>query len=245
MSLFNNTMSKFISCLFFICLMSTALSELHAQSFSKDNYNFREFEQKPFYFGIQLGGGTSGYKITQSKPFFIEDSLQLVQSPLTPGLAISFIGNLKIGEFFDFRTTPGFSFSERKFEFRSATSALYEKKIETYTFDIPLLLRFKSAPYKDKRLFIVAGVKYVYDFSSNVNAEGPSAQELLVLSPHDFQFEVGAGIQFFMPYFIFSPQLSFSQSISNIHITKRGLIESRIIDQVLSRLFTIHINLEG
>lgn len=224
-----------------------------AQTKSSDNYNYREFERKPFYFGIQLGGGSSGYKIKQSRDFFAQDSITSITSPLQAAAAISFIANLKIGEYFDFRSTPGFNFTERIFQFKDPTNEnvmgtvdqVTEKRLETYTFDVPLLLRFKSAPYKDKRFFLVAGVKYVYDFSSNINSDSEKVKDLMVLSPHDFQFEVGVGMQIFLPYFIFSPQLTFSQSISNIHITKQGLVESRIIDQVLSRAFSFHFNLEG
>lgn len=240
----NQCMYRLIQFLSILLFVSISV-DVNAQTKSSGNYNFREFESKPFYFGIQFGGNSSGYKIKQSRSFYQEDSLNVVESPLKPGASISFIANLKIGQYFDFRSTPGFNFAERTFEYLSDENVRTRKSLETYTFDIPLLLRFKSAPYKDKRFFIVAGVKYVYDFSSNVNSDSEKVRDLMVLSPHDFQVEFGMGMQIFLPYFIFSPQITFSQSISNIHISKQGLLESRIIDQVLSRVFSFYINLEG
>lgn len=216
-----------------------------AQINGRNNYNFKEYEQKPFYFGIQMGVTSSGYKITQSQEFYQKDSFHIIESPLKGGFTISFIGNLKIGKYFDFRTTPGFAFTERNFDFFDESEFLSSKKNETYTFDIPLILRFKSAPYHDKRLFILAGVKYEYNFSNNNGAREELSNGILTVSPHDFQYVIGAGVQFFLPYVIFSPQLTFAQSVSNIHVRKNKLQESSIIDQLLSRIFSLTINLEG
>lgn len=229
-------------CITFTCIM--------AQNFSKDNYNYREFQRKPFYFGITMGANSSGFKVNQGKSFFQEDSLRLVESPLTGGFHLRIITNLKIGEHFDFRFIPGFAFSERKFEFRNFDPAtnnedLIVKKFESVLFEAPLLLRFKSEPYRDKRLFIVGGVKYAFDVSSNSRSKRDSARDLLFLSPHDFQLEIGAGMQFFLPFFIFSPEFKFSTGLSNIHIFKKDLNESRIIDAVLSRVFSISLHFEG
>jgi len=157
------------------------------------------------------------------------------------------IANLKIGDFFDFRVLPGFSFSERNFEFINTDVEMTRsvRKIESVFFELPFQLRFKSLPYKDKRVFVIVGTKYTFDVQSNSRARVELAESLIQISPHDFQLEYGVGMQFFFPYFIFSPEIKISRGIGNIHIYKGSLNESRILESVQSSIFTLSFHFEG
>ena len=73
------------------------------------------------------------------------------------------IANLKMGEYFDFRFLPGFAFSLQVFLF----NGLEEKQVESVFFEMPFSLRYKSQPYKDKRVFVTGGLKYNYDIASS------------------------------------------------------------------------------
>ncbi len=224
------------------------ISSLKAQTSPKGNYNFYEFNKKPFYFGLTLGGHSSGYLTSNSRNLIQHDSIQVIQGKDIPGLHVNIITNLKIGQYFDFRFIPGFSFTERKIRFIDSEISeieIQEERIESVFLEIPMLLRFKSAPYRDKRLFVVAGLKYTYDVASNSKARQDQTINLLKIAPHDFQFEIGAGIQFFFPFFIFSPEIKYSQSIGNIHVFNSSKPESSVIDKILSRTLSISFHFEG
>ena len=214
-----------------------------SQVLSKGNYNYWDFKRKPFYFGLTIGTHSTGFLVDKSRQFIGTDSIRVVNGLDKPGINVNIITNLKIGQYFDFRFIPGFAFSERRFEFLTEAGTLTEKKIESVFLDIPLLFRFKSEPYKDKRLFIVGGLKYSYDVASNSSSR--QADKLMQIAPHDFQFEIGAGIQFFLPFFIFSPEIKFSQGIGNIHIYNNELEESTLLDKVISRTLSISFHFEG
>jgi len=216
-----------------------------AQVRQKGNYNFWEYQSKPFYFGLTLGVHSTGFLTSKSRQFEQSDSINFARGQDKPGLNVNIITNLKIGQFFDFRFIPGFAFSERRIEFLAPQGGKSFEKVESVFLEVPLLLRFKSAPYKDKRLFVIGGLKYSYDVASNSRARQEIAQGLFKISPHDFQFEVGAGIQMFFPFFIFSPEIKFSQGIGNIHIYNDNKEESRVLDRVLSRALTISFHFEG
>ncbi len=222
---------------------------MNGQTKPKGNYNYWAFSKKPFYFGLTLGGHSTGFLTTNSRKFPVSDSLRVAVGVDKPGLHVNIITNLKIGQYFDFRFIPGFAFSERRIQFETYGningSSFREERIESVFLDIPMLLRFKSEPYKDKRLFVVAGLKYSFDVSSNSRAREEIAARLLQISPHDFQFEIGAGVQFFFPFFIFSPEIKYSQGIGNIHIFNNQKEESRIIDKILSRTLSISFHFEG
>lgn len=222
---------------------------LEAQVNPKGNYNYWDFRRKPFYFGLTLGGHSTGYLTSNSRNFLASDSIRVAAGVDKPGLHVHIITNLKIGQYFDFRFIPGFAFSERRIRYErynnGTPSGFTEERLESVFLDIPMLLRFKSEPYRDKRLFVVGGLKYSYDVSSNSRARDEIAVKLLQISPHDFQFEVGAGIQFFFPFFIFSPEIKYSQGLGNIHIFNGQKEESRILDKILSRTLSISFHFEG
>jgi hypothetical protein len=52
-------------------------------------------------------------------------------------------------------------------------------------------------------------------------------------------------MQFFFPYFIFSPELKFSHGLGNVLIFDDSLPESTVLDKVLSRALTISLHFEG
>lgn len=212
---------------------------------NKGNYNFWEYRSKPFYFGLTIGVHSTGFLPSKSRQFETNDSIRLIDGVDKPGLNVNIITNLKIGQYFDFRFIPGFAFSERRLEYLRPNGITDFKKVESVFLEIPLLMRFKSEPYRDKRLFVVGGLKYSYDVANNARARQELAADLIRVSPHDFQFEVGAGIQMFFPFFIFSPEIKFSQGIGNIHVINNNIDESRVIDSIISRALTISFHFEG
>lgn len=215
---------------------------LHAQIGGKENYNFRDFNRKSYYFGINVGFNSSGYKLRQSGFFINNDSIKVTEGKSEIGVNMHMITNLKLGEYFDFRFLPGFSFAQRGFEYTSVLdSKVTERKIESVFFELPFHIRFKSEPYKDKRLFVVAGLKYSYDVQTN----SKSRKSLIKVAPHDFQYEVGVWMQMFYPYFIFSPEIKFSRGLGNILIYDPSRNEARILENVVSQIFTISFNFEG
>ncbi len=223
----------------FVLLAGNTFSQIGG----KDNRNFKDFNRKSYYFGINIGFNNSGYKLHQSSFFINNDSIRVTEGLNEIGVNMHMITNLKLGEYFDFRFLPGFSFAQRGFEFSAVSNQerIDVRKIESVFFELPFHLRFKSEPYKDKRMFVVAGLKYSYDVQTN----SKSRKTLLKIAPHDFQYEVGVGMQMFYPYFIFSPEIKFSRGISNILLYDRVQNEARVLENVASQIFTISFNFEG
>ena len=208
------------------------------------NPNFNKFQQKPFYYGIALGYNSAFFNVSRSRSFIGNPDYDVVESINGPGFGVGVIGNLKIGRFFDLRTVVNFAIMSRTMTYQQANSMTLDKqRLSSSIIEVPFLLRFKSAPYKDKRVFVLTGFKYAYDASNNANTDTEDFQ--LNISPHDFQFEVGAGVQFFLPFFILSPELKFSQGLGNILIYDQTTDKSRIIDRILSRSISFTLNFEG
>lgn len=216
-----------------------------SQKGASKNYNYLNYQQKPYYFGITLAGNYSSFRVNHSDDFILNDSISVNYGQGNMGATFQLISNLKIGYYFDFRILAGFSLSERSLEYyRPGETEPYDiKNLEFVYVDIPMLIRYKSSPFRDKRLFVVAGAKYTYD----VNRATRSTNEINVLtvSPHDFSAEIGIGLQMFFPYFIFSPEFKVSQGIGNIIHYNSISNEATVIDRLLSRTFTISFHFEG
>jgi len=228
--------------LFFFMSLGQVMAQ--AKYSRSSNPNFNRFQQKPFYYGIALGYNSAFFQVNQSKNFIDNGQFSVVESFNGGGFNIGVIGNLKIGRYFDLRSLINFSFSSRIMSYQEANSDIIRTERLSSTFvEVPFLFRFKSAPYKDKRAFIVTGFKYLYDASNNSNVQTETFK--LNISPHDFQYEIGAGMQFFLPFFILSPEIKFSQGLGNILIYDQDLSQSRILDRILSRSITFSLNFEG
>jgi opacity protein-like surface antigen len=210
----------------------------------RGNYNFLEFQQKPYYFGITLGYNTSTFRPFQSRDFLRSDSIQVVEGLSGPGFNLGIVTNLKIGEYFDFRFLPTLSFAERNLTYDRRTQLnASTRTISSVFVELPFHLRYKSAPFQDKRVFVIAGLKYGFDVASDSRTK--QAESLVKISPNDFSLEYGAGVQFFFPFFIFSPEFKISHGIGNSLIYNNNLEESTVLEKVLSRTFTISLHFEG
>lgn len=231
-----------ILCLGFLFLLSPAQAQRIGGA---GNYNFKDFQVKPYYFGITLGINNSRFVPFRSQDFIYSDSIQSIESLQGPGFNLGIVTNLKIGNYFDFRFLPTLSFGERKLVYDKTRRGEedFQQSVQSVFAEMPFHFRYKSAPYKDKRLFVIAGVKYSFDVASDSRAR--QAESRVKISPHDFSVEYGAGIQFFFPYFIFSPEIKFTHGIGSTLIFNPNLEESTTLEKVLTRAFTISLHFEG
>ena len=219
-------------------LLLLVLSQGQAQV-DRKSYNYLEYKNKSYYFGISLGFNSSKHQLFHSKDFIGNPQIEGAQGAAGPGFNVHGIVNYKFGEYFDFRILPGFTFATRYLDFNNTN----RRDIESIFVEVPFHVRYKSAPYKDKRAYVVAGINYSYDVASNSKTR--QAETLIRISPNDFQVEVGVGMQFFFPYFILSPEIKFSQGITNTLLFNDQIVEASVIEKLLSRVFTLSFHFEG
>ncbi len=227
---------------FFMLILSAHTAD--AQIKRSSNYNYMDFQKKPYYFGITLGYNTSDYRVYLSDRFILNDSIRTANSITGPGFNLGIVTNLKVGDYFDFRLLPTLSFTERRLDYNNVRKSDPERRVvESVFMEIPFHVRYKSAPFNDMRMYLLAGVKYGFDVANKSKAR--QASELVKIAPTDFSVEYGVGMQFFFPFFIFSPEFKVSQGVSNVLLYNDQLEESNVLEKVLSRTFTISIHFEG
>jgi hypothetical protein len=231
--------------IFSLLLFSLTADAQKKRSNDYQSANYRDFSNKPFFFGLTLGYNQTNYKIFRSGYFLTSDSIIGINSAKGQGFIVSVISNLKIGQSVDFRLMPTFSFTERNlaFDLINSSRPILERKAESVFIELPFQVRYKTNPYKDIRAFVLGGVKYSFDVSNKNRAV--EAQSILKIAPTDFAIELGGGLQFFLPFFIFSPEIKYSHGLNNILIYNGQKETSKVLDKVFSRTWTVSLHFEG
>lgn len=217
---------------------------LCCRSFAQGFLNTGSYDNRPYYFGITLGYNNAFFKIKHTSAFLQDDSLLVVQPLHSSGFDLGLLGNLSLNKRFDVRLNPNLIFAEQAlhYVFKQDSSA-QNKNVESILLSIPLQVKFKSDRVGNFRMYLLAGIKYDYDLAANVHAR--KANELVQLSPSDIGYEAGFGFEFYLPYFIFSPEIKISNGARNIFLNQPGNIYSDRIGEILSRMIVISIHLEG
>jgi len=230
-------------------LLLAFANTVDAQYRGRGNTNFDDYKSKDLYFGLSLGFNSSKHQVFHSREFIGNPGVRLAQGAPSTGFEVHGIVNYKLGDFFDFRLLPGISFTTRHLDFNeefdplTATSITDRTTVESIFAEIPIHIRYKSAPYKDKRAFIVGGLNYTFDLASN--SQTRQAEDFIRISPHEFRLEAGVGMQFFFQFFILSPELKFSQGINNTLLFNDQIIESTVLEKLLGRTVTLSFHFEG
>jgi hypothetical protein len=197
---------------------------LSGQRGSVHNPNYQQFNQTDYYFGFTFAINNSKFRTYASNEFLNHDSIKIIDGLGGSGFNVGIVSNLKMGNYFDFRFLPTLSFAEKRIKYQYPGYS-NNRKVESVFVELPFQFRYKSEPYHDVRLFLLAGLKYSFDVESD--------------------YETGVGFQIFLPFFIFSPELKFSQGMGNTLIYNKNLSESTILEKILSRTFTISLHFEG
>lgn len=210
---------------------------------SQGQLNYLEYVNKKLYFGIMLGFNTTSFKISQSEEFVYDTTIQKINTGRGPGFNLGIISNYRLGKYFDLRLIPTLSFAGKDIIYTLAGSGFATKSIESISIEFPVEVRFKSQPIKDIRLYVLTGLKYSIDLASN--AKSRRADDQVKVGRHDLAYELGLGIQFFFPLFIFSPEVKIANGFVNVHSRNDLLNFSRVIDKLFSRGIIFSLHFEG
>ena len=210
---------------------------------AKAQFNVHELGKKNVYFGIALGVNVADFKVYHPARVASNDSVRSLVPKLGPGFNLGIICNYQFHKYFDLRFIPTLSFSDKNLQYETLDHEIVKKSISSIYLSFPLLVRFKSEPIKDFRVYVIAGMRYDFDLASNVKAR--KADDIIKLNKNDVAAEYGIGFMIYFPYFILSPEFKMSHGVINVHAPTPGLIYSRTIERMYSRTFTISLNLEG
>tara|TARA_B110000858_G_scaffold192043_1_gene242163 strand:+ start:273 stop:986 length:714 start_codon:yes stop_codon:yes gene_type:complete len=230
---------------FIILLLFIGVSNSYGQRRKKPQ-NLARYDFKKLHFGFTLGINELNFNIKKNSNTLTNDTLLTLLSNSQKGFNLGIVSNLRIGKFTDLRFIPTLVFGERNLNYGFIDSNGVNderiKKIESTLIDFPLYIKYKSERYNNFRTYILAGIKYSIDVASQdkINDEG---QEIVKLKKNDLMGEIGFGLDFYLEYFKFSPQIKLSYGILNI-LSEDETVYSRSINHLSTNGWMISFTFE-
>lgn len=132
------------------------------------------------------------------------------------GFQVQIVSDLRLSENFNLRFLPGISFGGRGIAFYNlADSSLQnEMNIESSYLDFPLYVKYRADRLNNVRPYLMGGLNFRYDMSSKKSYD-PEKDVYIRLKPADLYLEMGVGIDFYLQYFKFSPEIKLSRGMFN------------------------------
>ena len=233
-------LSKFTLIFFFISLAFSSYSQRHKKPQNLPRYDF-----KKIHFGFTLGINSLNFHINKNNDFLINDTLLTMLAEDQKGFNLGIVSNLRLGRYTDLRFIPTLVFGERilNYKFNNQSNlTLQDKRIESTLIDFPISFKYKSARYNNFRTYVICGVKYSLDIASQseIDDEG---QEIVKLNNHDLMLEGGFGIDFYLQYFKFSPQIKLSHGIINV-LSKDNTLYTETINNLKTTSWMLSFTFE-
>lgn len=174
------------------------------------------YDDKLLHFGFSLGANTMDFNVTPSQTSFAVDSLYPEVSQLFPGINIQIITDLRINKYMNLRFLPGVSFGQRTINYyKNKTPYQQEQRLESSFMEFPLSLKFKGDRMNNVRPYVIAGANYRYDLSGKKEFNDEKPVYIRLKRP-DWYYEVGAGIDFYLPYFKLGVEAKMSNGLGDV-----------------------------
>jgi len=214
--------------------------------------NYRRFDEKTLHFGFMLGFNTANFKAIPVPDAYEKYGLRSLENKSQPGGQVGIVTTLKLfTPVVRLRFIPTLSFQERVLKYYytnpdpNKTTDLYaEERVNSTNLDFPVMLQFRTLRLNNFASYVLVGGQYSYDLQSQEDASQSLIDPFIKIKANDFQGQVGAGLEFFAPYFKFGFEIKYSQSFSNSFI-QDGTIPSKPIDQLTNRVWWVSFIFEG
>jgi hypothetical protein len=142
------------------------------------------------------------------------DTLHSVQPIFLPGFSLGFLVNYRFNEFLDLRLMPKAGFYAHKLYYYFTNAPAQSQLVESTLVEMPLLLKYKSVRRGNVRMYMIGGITPAFE-ASGKNDIGNSTAGLSI-QKHNLSLDMGAGFDFYFPFFKFSQEIRFSRGISNM-----------------------------
>jgi len=228
-----------------ILLLFIGINNSYGQRRKKPQ-NLINYDFKQLHFGFTLGINELNFNIKKNSNTLTNDTLLTLFSNSQKGFNLGIVSNLRIGKFTDLRFIPTLVFGERNLNYgfidSNDVNDVRVKRIESTLIDFPIYIKYKSSRYNNFRTYVIGGLKYSLDVASQekINDDG---QEIVKLKKNDLMGEIGFGLDFYLEYFKFSPQIKLSYGILNI-LSEDETVYSRSINHLSTNGWMISFTFE-
>ena len=175
--------------------------------------NLPTFDEKKLRYGFYLGVNQNDFKLNLKNSSI--PNANITVEP-TAGFNVGLIADVRLHKNLNLRLEPGLVSNSKNIYFNHlATKQDSVREIGSTYLHVPLLLKFSTDRYKNIRPYILGGVSYDYNFSSNEANQDDNSAGQFRMKTHNFMYEVGLGVDIYLYFFKFSPSIRGVFAINN------------------------------
>jgi hypothetical protein len=195
--------------LILICLFSISPAFSQKRYKAEGMWNYQKVDQKWLHFGFTLGVNSMDFAIYNSGI----GTPRAEQVSFSPGFSVGIVSDLRLHENWSLRFLPGLEFGERKI--RYSNLPVEEVTVESVLVNLPLLVKYRAKRLNNYRPYLIGGASYKIDVQSQ-DALDIEKNMLVRMKKSDYYLELGAGIDFYLPYFKLATELKFAVGLRDI-----------------------------
>lgn len=210
--------------------------------------NLPGFEStKVMHFGFYLGVNNLGVDVKYKSSLLQNDTVYSALIRGQYGFNLGIVTDVHLGDGFDLRFVPALVFGQRDFEYsvKVKNNLLENQKrvVESTYLDFPISIKYKSERVNNGRFYLMGGFKPAFDMASLKKVDAKNTK-VVRLNPWELSAHLGFGIDLYLEYFKFSPQIIFNYGLNNLLI-QDGTAYTTLIDQIKARSFVVALTFEG
>jgi hypothetical protein len=233
--------------IYIVFILGFSLIHLNLSGQKQKPKNESWYDEKLIHFGFSLGFNAMDFNITPSQTYLASDSLYPEVSKLNPGINIQIVTDLRPGKHFDIRFLPGVSFGQRNIRYYK-NKVLYndQQRLESSFLEFPLLLKLKGDRMNNVRPYVIGGFNYRYDLAAKKEFDDTKPVYIRIKKP-DLYYELGGGLDFYLPYFKLSIELKMSNGFGDVlvrEISPKHPEYGNAIEKMKSQIWVISFHFE-
>ena len=221
------------------------LSVASASAQHRKVLNTPKYDLDPLHFGFTVGFNSMDFNIYPSKDIVNFDTVYSVNNVRQTGFNLGIVSNLRVCKFLDFRFLPGITFGQRNLEYLvRGSSGFYKKtmRIESTFLEFPFTFKYKAKRINNYRPYLLAGINYRIDLAARKEIKEED-RPMILLERHDLYYELGFGIDYYLPYFKLSTEIKYAVGLANVR-RPDPTEYARSIEKLISNLVIISFHFE-
>lgn len=182
--------------------------------------NLPTFDDPKIHYGFYLGINQNDFKVNYRPSNYPST---IVEIKPTLGFNVGLIADFRVHKNVNLRFEPGLISNSKTIYFNNSPTLNTERdsirEIGSTYLHLPLVFKFSSDRWNNVRPYVLAGVSYDHNFSSNQENSDDNFSGEFRMKTSNFMYELGVGVDIYLSFFKFSP------SIRGVFAMNRELID--------------------
>ncbi len=179
--------------------------------------NLPNFDKKPWNFGYYLGINKNDFVIDYKTSNYTDANVEVDAGM---GFIIGVIVEKRLHKNLSLRFEPGLMSNVKKLYFSNANGSFLTERdslreVPSTYLHLPILFKFSTDRLRNIKPYAIGGIALDYNFSSNQDNPDDNYAGEFRMNKSTLMYEVGLGVDFYLPYFKFSPSIRGIFAVNN------------------------------